>query len=103
MSHIWRRAINCLKIDNSSKLYMISKVYGMELNNMTVGPKTPCFWFLIPDIFRIHLLSDHQNSKCLVKILESCATPNWSNRSVGQKESRSQVPDPESQILNPKS
>ena len=38
-----------------------------------------------------------------VKILESCATPNWSNGSVGQKESRSQVPDPQPQIPNPKS
>ena len=37
------------------------------------------------------------------KILESCATPNWSNGSVGQKESRSQVPDPQSRIPNPRS
>ena len=51
------------------------------------------------------------------KILESCATPNWSKGSVGQKETRSQiqsprssipnpesqVPDPKSQILNPES
>ena len=36
-------------------------IYGMELNNMTVGLKTPCFWFLLPDISRIPLLSDHQN------------------------------------------
>ena len=38
----------------------------------------------------------------VTKILESCATPNWSNGSVGQKESRSQVPDPQPQIPNPK-
>ena len=39
----------------------LNNIYGMELNNMTVGPKTPCFWFLLPDISRIPLLSDHQN------------------------------------------
>ena len=38
-----------------------------------------------------------------IKILESCATPNWSNRSVGQKESRSQVADPQYQIRDPES
>ena len=36
-------------------------IYGMELNNMTVGPKTPCFCLFFPDISRIPLLSDHQN------------------------------------------
>ena len=38
-----------------------------------------------------------------MKILESWATPNWSKRSVGQVESRSQIPNPKSQILNPQS
>ena len=36
------------------------------------------------------------------KILESCATPNWLKGSVGQKESRSQIPSPRSSIPNPK-
>ena len=35
-------------------------IYGMYLKNMTEGPKTP-FFFLLPDISRIPLLSDHQN------------------------------------------
>ena len=40
----------------------------------------------------------HKHEK---KILESWATPNWSKRSLGQEESRSQVPDlnPQSQIV----
>ena len=37
----------------------------------------------------------------ILKILESWATPNWSKRSVGQEESRSQVPDPQSPIPDP--
>ena len=35
------------------------------------------------------------------KILESWATPNWSKRSVGQEESRSQIPSPRSSIPDP--
>ena len=57
-----------------------------------------------------HNYSQHKCIKCEncgqiypEKILESCATPNWSSGSVGQKESRSQVPDPQPQIPNPKS
>ena len=44
-----------------------------------------------------------QNLKNKLKIWESWATSNWSKWSVGQEESRSQVPDPESQIPNPRS
>ena len=40
---------------------------GMKINNMTEGPKTRCFLFLLLDTSRIPLSSDHQNSKCLVK------------------------------------
>ena len=35
------------------------------------------------------------------KILESWATPNWSKRSVGQEESRSEIPSPRSSIPDP--
>ena len=38
----------------------------------------------------------------IYKILESWATPNWSKRSVGQEESRSQILSPRSSIPNPK-
>ena len=37
------------------------------------------------------------------KILESCATPNWSKGSVGQKEFRYQIPSFRSQIPNSES
>ena len=40
--------------------------YGMYLNNITVGPKTHCFLFLLPELSRIHLKSDHQDYKCFV-------------------------------------
>ena len=36
-------------------------IYGMYLNNMTVGPKTNCFLFLLPELSRIHFKSDHQD------------------------------------------
>ena len=37
------------------------------------------------------------------KILESWATPNWSEWPVGQEEFRSQIPSPKSSIPNPRS
>ena len=47
-----------------------------------------CRLYVDPDKPEPHFL-EHSTSKG--KILESCATPNWSNVSVGQKESRSQA------------
>ena len=55
---------------------------------------------LVNFVFLHHKVDDDNDGK---KILESCATPNWSNGSVGQKESRSQVPDTQPRIPNPRS
>ena len=52
---------------------------------------------------KILKLSWHINRRKCLKILESCATPNWSKGSVGQKESRSHIPSPRSSIQNSES
>ena len=53
---------NCVNATVSilCRIYTIQPLYGMYLNNMTVGPKTHLS-FLLPEFSKIDFKSDHQN------------------------------------------